>query len=140
MSTVRIRGLDGIDKALNKLANETRASVLVDALEDSGRPIEREYAAGAPPFISGGVRTRVLESAPRRARIAIGTKHPLAHIFEFGTKRRRTTGSGKVQKKPAYRGRIHKIGFGRRAFDTNVDAWFRDIGRRIWKRVERVGR
>ena len=129
----KIRGFDGIDKALTRLERSVRADVLVDVLNDSAEPIEHDYRVGAPDFLQRSVRTRVITKQSHRATTATGTKHPLAHIFEFGTRRRSTRGG-------LGRGKITKIGFGRRAFDTNVNRWFTNTGRLLWQRIRRVGR
>lgn len=131
--TLRVKGFDGIDRALRRLDNTMRADTLVRVLTESAEPIEQDYRSGAPPVIARSVRTRVISKAPHRGTVATGTKHPLAHIFEFGTRLRRTA-------KGFRRGRIVKIGFGRRAFDTGVNRWFRDTGRLLWREVKRARR
>ena len=145
-----VRGFDKINRRLARLAGDLeRTRVLERALVSSAKPMEREYEAGAPLSIRPGVRTRVADERPGKVTVAVGSRHPLAHIFEFGTKRRNTGGAkrdratGRFVKgtgKTANRGRIIAQGFARRAFDVNVQGWFRNVGKSIWREVKRGSR
>ena len=131
--TLKIKGLDGIEKGLQRMERSVRADKMGNVLKASARPMEREYAGGAPQVIRRGVRTREVDKRPNVSTVAVGSRHPLVAIEEFGTRRRRTNrGRG--------RGRIIAKGFARRAFDTNVHGWFRDIGRLLWREVKRGSR
>lgn len=129
----RVKGFNGIDRALQRLDTQMRAETLVRVLKESAEPFEAEYERGAPPFLHGKVRTRVADVGRTGATVATGSKHPLAHIFEFGTRVRKTS-SGWL------RGSIRNMGFGRRAFDTRVQSWFGDVGKLLWREVKRVRR
>ena len=131
MTVMRLKGFDGIDKRLRQMQDNVRTDVLKRVAEKSADAMEQDYRQGAPPVIAKSVRTRVVDASRYRATAATGTKHPLAHIFEFGTKQRQT-GQG------WRRGRIRKIGFARRAFDTNITKWFVDTGKLLWKEVSRA--
>lgn len=141
MTTVRMTGMKEVQANLKRMDRELRGQVLVDALKEGSHPFERDYKAGAPEVIKGKVRTRVGESLPNRAQVLVGTKHPLVHIFEYGTRYRFNVRRGKqaLQKQRAT-GRITPIGFGRRAFDKNVRPFIRNFGRIVMNKITRVVR
>ena len=131
--TIRIKGDKELLRTLERLPQMVRADVLEAAARDAIEPMEKDYRGGAPPTIARGVRTRVIEKKPTGVQIATGTKHPLAHIFEYGTKLR-------VRDSGGITGRIRAKAFGRPAFDKNVHGVFRRIGDSLWKAVSRAGR
>lgn len=133
MTVIKLKGFDGIDAGLKRMDKAVRADVLARVGEESADGMLVDYTYGAPPTIRRGVRVREVEKRPDRAVVAVGSRHPLVHIFEFGTKPRRTDEGYR-------RGRIIKRGFARRAFDTNVGAWFRRTGELLWREVKRAGR
>jgi len=131
--TVKIQGFEGIDRALGRMTKNTRAEVLERVVTESADGMLVDYTYGAPSFLRRFVAVRTADKAPGRAQVNVGTKHPLAHIFEFGTRLRRTKSRGS-------RGRIEKIGFARRAFDSNVSQWFIRTGELLWREVKRGSR
>lgn len=133
MTVIRVKGFDGLDKALQQLSHSVRADVLERVATESADPMRADYAQGAPEVVQRNVHVRTADKRPNTVWVAVGSRHPLAHIFEFGTRARRT-------KSGAGRGRIEKQGFARRAFDVNVERWFTGVGRLLWREVKRVGR
>lgn len=133
MTEIRLKGFDGIDRALREMKANVRSDKLEVVADRSADPMLVDYTYDAPPAIRKGVRVRTVDKLPNRVTVAVGSRHPLVHIFEFGTKRRKT-------KAGAGRGRIRKIGFARRAFDTNIARWFGRVGDLLWAEVRRAGR
>ena len=132
MTSVRLKGFKGIDKALDKMARTVRSDVLERVAEDSADRMLADYKAGTHPTIRRGVRVRTVDKRADKVAVAVGSRHPLVAIFEFGTRRRQTAAG-------SARGRITPMGFARRAFDKNVSSWFRDTGRLLWNEVKRAG-
>ena len=133
MTEIQLRGFDRIDKALSRMEKSVRADALERVADKSSDDMLLDYAYDAPPAIRKGVRVRTVDKTPNRVTVAVGSRHPLVHIFEFGTQRRKTKGG-------AGRGRIRKIGFARRAFDTNIARWFGRAGQLLWAEVKSAGR
>ena len=139
MTTINLKGLEDVRDNLKRMDRELRGQVLVDALKEGSHPFERDYIAGAPAVIRRVVRTRVGESLPNRAQVLIGTKHPLVHIFEYGTRRRfNIRWKKKALRKRRATGRITPIGFGRRAFDKNVRPSIGNFGRIVMNKIVQV--
>ncbi len=135
--TVKIKGFDKVAANLDRMARKTRSDAVNKALVRSARPMEAQYRSNAPSFLKRGVSIRQPVRVMRGVfRVTVGSRHPLAHIFEFGTKLRVTLGKGRYSK-GARRGRIRALGFGRRAYDASVRMWFRLIGVELWKEVSR---
>ena len=64
MTSVRLKGFKGIDKALDKMARTVRADVLERVAEDSADRMLADYKAGTHPTIRRGVRVRTVDKAP----------------------------------------------------------------------------
>jgi len=121
----------GLDEGLKRLERSVRAEVIERVSVKAAEPMARDAKAGAHPGkIKRGTGQRIADKGPLSVTTAVGSRHPLAQIFEFGTRRRKL-------KSGADRGRIQKIGNVRRAFDKNVGRWFSDIGRRLWREIAR---
>ena len=145
MTTIKVTGLKEARANLKRMDRELRGQVLMQAVEESAHPFERDYKRGAPEVLRRGgkwwIDTRHGDRTPNRAQVLVGTKHPLAHIFEYGTRRRFNV---RWKKKPLSKrratGRITPIGFARRAFDQNVQPVIRNFGRIVMKRITKVVR
>lgn len=134
--SIKLKGMERINANLKRLERGARADLLIGTLERSAEPFERHYANGAHEEIRPGVKTRMISRSPRETRVAVGSRHPLAHIFEFGTRQRyRKTADGEART-----GKITKMGFARRAFDVNVRPWFRNVSRMLFADLRRMVR
>lgn len=141
MTTIKMKGLEDVRDNLKRMDRELRGQVLMDAVKEGSHTFERDYKAGAPDVIRRVVRTREGESSPNSAQVLIGTKHPLVHIFEYGTRRRFNVSKGKQKlNKPRATGRITPLGFGRRAYDKNVRPFISNFGRIVMNKITRVVR
>lgn len=137
---VDARGIEGLNRAIAKLDKVTRAEVVWNSLEGSARRMENDYRVMAPQVFTKYVKTRrQTKTARTRFGVNVGTRHRLVHLFEFGTARRKTLGTGKYRA-GAGRGAMRTYGFARRAFDMNVGLWFKEVGVRMWREVKRVSR
>lgn len=131
--SVKITGARELVKALEDLPKFVQADVLEQSGTDALEPMRRDYQDRAPAFLEGKIRTRVLSKAPRFVKLATGTKHPLAHIFEYGTRLRRRKSGGIT-------GRIRERAFARPAFDGNAAKTLRSLGTHLWARIRHAGR
>lgn len=134
MTKIKIKGEKELVRALKRMTDSVRADALERIAHDAMIPLERDYRSRAHPTVQPGVHTRTIEAGRGRfkAEVATGSRHPLAHIFEFGTKLR-TRLSGAIT------GRIRPLPFARPAFDRNAAKVIRGVGKSLWRVVSRAG-
>ncbi len=136
--TVRVTGLKEVARKIDRMSKAVSGAALQQSLLEAAEPFERDYRQGAPSFVEKTVRIRKGDSGQAKAQALIGTNHPLAHIFEFGTMRRyRQKWRGKPLKTgSALTGLIRPIGFARRAYDTNKNSYPRNLARILFRSIK----
>ncbi|MFA5546646.1 MAG: HK97-gp10 family putative phage morphogenesis protein [Sphaerochaetaceae bacterium] len=142
-----IHGLKETMDALEQLPTASmKKTVVRNALKKAAVPIKDKAQTNAQglPFDSKSIAQSIkigttLKRSQRgrqdRSRVTayVGSSHPLAHIFEFGSAERYT-------KKGAYRGYIPPMPFLRGAWDSQKKVSLELLKEEIWKALEKSAR
>jgi HK97 gp10 family phage protein len=142
-----IHGLKETMEALEKLPTMSmKKGVVRKALKKAAMPIKdraQENARGIPmdnkdiveSIKVGTSLKRSQRGRQDRSRVTayVGSSHPLAHLFEFGTAERYT-------KKGAYRGYIQPMPFLRQAWDSQKKVSLDILKDEIWKALQKSAR
>lgn len=140
-------GLKGCLDALDQLPTlSMKKSVVRNALKKAAVPIKdraKENAHGIPmdnkdiveSIKIGTTLKRSQRGRQDRSRVTVyvGSSHPLAHLFEFGTAERYT-------KKGAYRGYIPPMPFLREAWDSQKKVSLGLLKEELWKSLQKSAR
>ena len=142
-----IVGLKECMDALSELPTMSmKKGVVRNALKKASLPIKEAAKANAQslPFDNKAIVDSIkvgtsLKKSQRgrqdrsRVTVYVGSSHPLAHLFEFGTAERFT-------KSGAARGHISPHPFMRTAWDANKKIALGRIGEEMWKAIEKSAR
>jgi HK97 gp10 family phage protein len=146
--TFKITGLQECMNALEQLPTVSmKRGVVRNALKKAAIPIKdraKENAQGIkidnPGVIADSVKIGTsLKKSQRgrtdRSRVTayVGSSHPLAHLFEFGTAERYT-------KKDAYRGFMPAMPFMREAWDSQKKVALGLLKQELWKALEKAAK
>ena len=146
-----IHGLKETMAAFEQLPTlSMKKRIVANALKKSALPIQEAAQANLDTFgvnfsvvgaklkksikISSGLK-RSQRGRVDRSRVTeyVGSSHPLAHLFEFGTAERYT-------KSGAYRGYIPPMPFLRQAWDSKKKIALDRIGEEMWRALEKAAK
>lgn len=142
-----LHGLKELMNAFDQLPTQSmKKGVVRNALKKSALPVKEAAEANAHrlPVDSKDIAESVkvgtsLKKSQRgrvdrsRVTVYVGSSHPLAHLFEFGTAERFT-------KKGAYRGHIPPMPFMRDAWDNGKHVSLSILREELWKSLQRAAR
>jgi len=143
-----IKGLRETMDALEQLPTlSMKKTVVRNALKKSAIPIKdraQQTAQGIkienPSVIADSIKVGTSLKKSQRGRVDrtrvtvyVGSSHPLAHLFEFGTSERYT-------KSGAYRGYIPPMPFMRQAWDSQKKVSLDLLKQEIWKALEKAAK
>jgi len=143
-----LHGLKELMDAFDQLPTVAmKKTVVRNALKKSSIPILESAKLNAMSIKADGrslaesinINTRLKRSQRRRradrTRVTtyVGSSHPLAHLFEFGT-------TGRHTKKGAYRGFITPMPFMRTAWDANKRTTLKLLSDELWKSLQKAAR
>ena len=146
--TFKITGLQECMNALEQLPTVSmKRGVVRNALKKAAVPVKdraKENANGIPienpGVIADSVKigTSIKKSQRKktdrsRVTVYVGSSHPLAHLFEFGTAERYT-------KKDAYRGFMPAMPFMREAWDSQKKVALGLLKQELWKALEKAAK
>jgi len=137
-----LHGMEGLMDALSELPTMSmKKGVVRNALKKAALPVKEAAKANAQslPFDNKAIVDSIkvgtsLKKSQRgrqdrsRVTVYVGSSHPLAHLFEFGTAERFT-------KTGAARGHISPQPFLRTAWDANKKIALGRIGEEMWKAI-----
>lgn len=168
--TFKMVGAKELERALHDLPAELQRPVLLKALMEAGAPIaasaQAKASAAAGPDATGKNAQKIMVSPllsrrqrreagpePRdRTTVYIGVRpSPVAHLIEYGTGPRWTTGGGDERRararrsierghKRAYRGIMPPSPFMRPAWDEGKMRALDDLGRILGREIEAAAR
>ena len=154
-SSIKVDGLLDLDQALKDLAeatnNRTAKGATRRALVAAAQPIFNAAQSGAPPFVKDSIQISS-KLTPRQRRLArqggldqsalplyIGATYEdpkqngrLAHLFEFGTGRRKQKSTGRDT------GTIRARPFMRPAWDANKTTALEILRKQLWLEIKRA--
>lgn len=164
---MELHGADELEAALRELPFRVAKTTLRRALMRAAVPMADAGAAGAPTpelkrrmIVSGQLSKRQRAQAGRKVRATSGTytvtihvgERPsrVAHLFEFGSAPRYTTGKGDARRKSgkvvssvaagAYRGRMIAQPYMRPAFDSTAPTVLKNFGQILGREIEASAR
>lgn len=147
---LELEGARELEAALRGLPTAAmKRGVIQRAFQKSGAPIVAAANALLPPGAQRiGIQVEIRAKLSRRQRRPSPSPHViemflgvgpsrLAHLFEFGSAERYTTGKGK-KGRPAgmRRGRMEATPYLRPAWDNGHRSMFAEFGRLLWKEIE----
>jgi HK97 gp10 family phage protein len=123
-------------KAVVRNALKKAAIPVKDRGQENARriPIENSEIITDSIKVGTSIKRSQREKTDRsRVTVYVGSSHPLAHLFEFGTAERYT-------KKGAYRGFIPAMGFLREAWDSQKNVSLGMLKEELWKSLQKAAR
>ena len=145
-----LHGMKELMDALSELPTMSmKKGVVRNALKKAALPVKEAAQANAQSLpmraakLAESIKVGTSLKKSQRGRqdrsrvtVYVGSSHPLAHLFEFGTAERFTTGKKSV-KAGVSRGYIPPMPFLRQAWDSNKKIALGRIGEELWKALQK---